>query len=156
MHIWDIFRTFVTYKERMEKDELLKRLLMNQRLQGMESKPIPAEDPYATMEKDQFVSIIQFLEKRGEESEKEKLALREMVAELMDTHKKDLQIQKSLMKTQERMAKAHDGMMSSIDQLTKEVADLTTENKSLRKQVDDLLSQISVGNKVRYPNDDRA
>ena len=37
----------------MEKDELLKRVLMMQRLQGMETEPISAEDPYASMEKNQ-------------------------------------------------------------------------------------------------------
>ncbi len=36
----------------MEKDELLKRVLMMQRLQGMESEPVSAEDPYISMEKD--------------------------------------------------------------------------------------------------------
>ena len=39
----------------MEQDELLKRVLMMQRLQGMETEPISAEDPYASMEKDQLI-----------------------------------------------------------------------------------------------------
>ena len=51
----------------MEKDELLKRVLMMQRLQGMETEPISAEDPYASMEKDQLISMIHFLVKREDE-----------------------------------------------------------------------------------------
>ena len=51
----------------MENDELLKRVLMMQRLQGMETEPITAEDPYASMEKDQLISMIHFLVKRGDE-----------------------------------------------------------------------------------------
>ena len=41
-------------------------------------------------------------------------------------------------------------MMKSIDRLTNQVADLTTQNKTLQQKVNDLLSQISVGNKVRF------
>ena len=51
----------------MEKDELLKRVLMMQRLQGMETEPVSAEDPYASMEKDQLISMIHFLVKREDE-----------------------------------------------------------------------------------------
>ena len=40
--------------------------------------------------------------------------------------------------------------MKSIDRLTSQVADLTTQNKTLQQKVNDLLSQISVGNKVRF------
>ena len=54
--------------------------------------------------------------------------------ELRDTHKQDVKTQTNLMK--------------SIDRLTNQVADLTTQNKTLQQKVNDLLSQISVGNKV--------
>ena len=57
-----------------------------------------------------------------------------MVKELRDTHKQDVKTQTYLMK--------------SIDKLTNQVADLTTQNKVLQQNVNDLLSQISVGNKV--------
>jgi len=57
-----------------------------------------------------------------------------MVKELRDTHKQDVKTQTNLMK--------------SIDRLTNQVADLTTQNKTLQQKVNDLLSQISVGNKV--------
>jgi cobalamin biosynthesis Mg chelatase CobN len=40
--------------------------------------------------------------------------------------------------------------MKSIDKLTNQVADLTTQNRTLQQKVNDLLSQISVGNKVRF------
>ena len=56
---------FCTYH--MEKDELLKRVLMIQRLHGMETEPVSAEDPYASMEKDQLISMIHFLVKREDE-----------------------------------------------------------------------------------------
>ena len=120
----------------MEKDELLKRVLMMQRLQGMETEPISAEDPYASMEKDQLISMIHFLVKREDERAQENQELKDMVKELRDTHKQDVKTQTNLLK--------------SIDNLTNQVADLTTQNKSLQQKVSDLLSQISVGNKVRY------
>ena len=120
----------------MEKDELLKRVLMMQRLQGMETKPISAEDPYASMEKDQLISMIHFLVKREDERAQENQELKDMVKDLRDTHKQDVKTQSNLMK--------------SIDRLTNQVADLTTQNKTLQQKVNDLLSQISVGNKVRF------
>ena len=120
----------------MEKDELLKRVLMMQRLQGMETEPVSAEDPYASMEKDQLISMIHFLVKREDERAQENQELKDMVKELRDTHKQDVKTQSNLMK--------------SIDRLTSQVADLTTQNKTLQQKVNDLLSQISVGNKVRF------
>ena len=120
----------------MEKDELLKRVLMMQRLQGMETEPISAGDPYASMEKDQLISMIHFLVKREDERAQENQELKDMVRDLRDTHKQDVKTQSCLMK--------------SIDRLTNQVADLTTQNKTLQQKVNDLLSQISVGNKVRF------
>jgi len=120
----------------MEKDELLKRVLMMQRLQGMETEPISVEDPYASMEKDQLISMIHFLVKREDERAQENQELKDMVKELRDTHKQDVKTQTNLLK--------------SIDNLTSQVADLTTQNKTLQQKVNDLLSQISVGNKVRF------
>ena len=120
----------------MEKDELLKRVLMMQRLQGMETEPISAEDPYASMEKDQLISMIHFLVKREDERAQENQELKDMVRDLRDIHKQDVKTQSNLMR--------------SIDRLTNQVADLTTQNKTLQQKVNDLLSQISVGNKVRF------
>ena len=127
----------------MEKDKLLKRVLMMQRLQGMETEPISAEDPYASMEKDQLISMIHFLVKREDERAQENQELKDMVKELRDTHKQDVKTQASLLKTQSNL-------MKSIDNLTNQVSDLTTQNKTLQQKVNDLLSQISVGNKVRF------
>ena len=127
----------------MEQDELLKRVLMMQRLQGMETEPISAEDPYASMEKDQLISMIHFLVKREDERAQENQELKDMVKELRDTHKQDVKTQASLLKTQSNL-------MKSIDNLTNQVSDLTTQNKSLQQKVNNLLSQISVGNKVRF------
>ena len=114
----------------------MKRVLMMQRLQGMETEPISAEDPYSSMEKDQLISMIHFLVKREDERAQENQDLKDMVKELRDTHKQDVKTQTNLMK--------------SIDRLTSQVADLTTQNKTLQQKVNDLLSQISVGNKVRF------
>ena len=94
------------------------------------------EDPYASMEKDQLISMIHFLVKREDERAQENQELKDMVKDLSDTHKQDVKTQSNLMK--------------SIDRLTNQVADLTTQNKSLHQKVNDLLSQISVGNKVRF------
>ena len=87
--------------------------------------------------------MIHFLVKREDERAQENQDLKDMVKELRDTHKQDVRTQASLLKTQSNL-------MASVDNLTRQVADLTTENKSLQKQVRDLLSQISVGNKVRF------
>ena len=95
-----------------------------------------AEDPYASMEKDQLISMIHFLVKREDERAQENQELKDMVKELRDTHKQDVKTQTNLLK--------------SIDNLTSQVADLTTQNKTLQQKVNDLLSQISVGNKVRF------
>ena len=97
---------------------------------------ILTEDPYASMEKDQLISMIHFLVKREDERAQENQELKDMVTELRDTHKQDVKTQTNLMK--------------SIDRLTNQVADLTTQNKTLQQKVNDLLSQISVSNKVRF------
>ena len=88
------------------------------------------------MEKDQLISMIHFLVKREEERAQENQDLKDMVKDLRDIHKQDVKTQSNLMKT--------------IDRLTNQVADLTTQNKALQQKVNDLLSQISVGNKVRF------
>ena len=88
------------------------------------------------MEKDQLISMIHFLVKREEERAQENQELKDMVRDLRDTHKQDVKTQTNLMK--------------SIDKLTNQVADLTTQNKTLQQKVNDLLSQISVGNKLRF------
>ena len=88
------------------------------------------------MEKDQLISMIHFLVKREDERAQENQELKDMVKDLRDTHKQDVKTQTNLLK--------------SIDRLTNQVADLTTQNKTLQQKVNDLLSQISVGNKVRF------
>ena len=113
----------------MEKDELLKRVLMMQRLQGMETEPISAEDPYASMEKDQLISMIHFLVKREEEKAQENQELKDMVRELRETR---------------------EGLMKSVDLLSKQLADSSNEKAVLLQKIDDLMSMISVNNKVRF------
>ena len=88
------------------------------------------EDPYASMEKDQLISMIHFLVKRDDERAQENQELKDIVKELRDTHKQDAKTQSKLMK--------------SINRMTNQVADLTTQNKTLQQKVNDLLSQITV------------
>ena len=113
---------------RMEKNELLKRVLMMQRLQGMETEPVSAEDPYASMEKDQLISMIHFLVKREDERVQENQELKDMVKDLRDTHKQDVKTQTNLMK--------------SIDRLTIQVADLTTQNRMLSERIAELAQTL--------------
>lgn len=87
-----------------------------------------AEDPYASMEKDQLISMIHFLVKREDERAQENQELKDMVNELRDTHKQDVKTQTNLLK--------------SIDRLTNQVADLTTDNKKLQQLIDELRKKI--------------
>ena len=120
----------------MEKDELLKRVLMMQRLQGMETEPVSAEDPYASMEKNQLISMIHFLVKREDDRAQEIQELKDMIRELKETHKEDVKAQQRLMK--------------AIEEMTRRQADTDAENKELRQEIKNLLSRISVSNKVRF------
>jgi len=113
----------------MEKDELLKRVLMMQRLRGMETEPVSAEDPYASMEKDQLISMIHFLVKREEERAQENQELKDMVRELRETR---------------------NSLMKSVDLLSKQLSDFFNEKAALLQKIDDLMSMISVNNKVRF------
>ena len=102
---------------------------MMQRLQGMETEPITAEDPYASMEKDQLISMIHFLVKREEERAQENQELKDMVRELRETR---------------------NSLMRSVDLLSKQLADSSNEKAALLQKIDDLMSMISVNNKVRF------
>ncbi len=51
----------------MKQNELLKRVLLIQPLQGVESGPVSAAEPYASIEKDQMISMIHFLVKREDD-----------------------------------------------------------------------------------------
>ena len=93
------------------------------------------EDPYASMEKDQLISMIHFLVKREDERSQENQELKDMVKDLRDIHKQDVKTRQSLLK--------------AIDDLTRRLADSDAENKELRQEIKNLLSQMSVGNKVR-------
>ena len=77
------------------------------------------------MDKEQLISMIHFLEERGKESERDNRELKELVKELRDTHKQDMQIQSDL--------------MESIERLTNQIAELSEQNKVLEQEVDSLL-----------------
>ena len=77
------------------------------------------------MDKEQLISMIHFLEERGKESERDNRELKELVKELRDTHKQDMQIQSDL--------------MESIERITNQVAELSEQNKVLEQEVDNLL-----------------
>ena len=88
-----------------------------------------AEDPYASMEKDQLISMIHFLVKREEERAQENQELKDMVRELRETR---------------------NSLMKSVDLLSKQLADSSNEKAALLQKIDDLVSMISVNNKVRF------
>ena len=89
-----------------------------------------AEDPYASMEKDQLISMIHFLVKREDERAQENQELKDMVKDLRDTHKQDVKTQTNL--------------LMSIDRLTNQVADLTTQNRINSRNVEREQSQSDI------------
>ena len=84
---------------------------------------------YASITKDQLISMIHFLEKRGEESRKESDDLKALLKSLREEYRTDTELNQRLLKT--------------IEMLTQQVSDITAENKKLRQQIDKLLKQIS-------------
>ena len=104
---------------------------------------LTAEDPYASMEKDQLISMIHFLVKREEERVQEIQELKDMIRDLKDAHMQDIKIQ-------ERQQKIQENLMRSIDQLTKQLAESSNEKAALEQENRDLSSRISVNNKVRF------
>ena len=91
---------------------------------------------YASITKDQLISMIHFLEKRGEESKKESDDLKALLKSLREEYRTDTELNQRLLKT--------------IEMLTQQVSDITAENKKLRQQIDKLLKQISVSDKSRF------
>lgn len=91
---------------------------------------------YASITKDQLISMIHFLEKRGEESKKESDDLKALLKSLREEYRTDTELNQRLLKT--------------IEMLTQQVSDITAENKKLRQQIDKLLKQISVSGKGRF------
>lgn len=89
---------------------------------------ISAEDPYASMEKDQLISMIHFLVKREDERAQENQELKDMVKDLRDTHKQDMKTQTNLLK--------------SIDNLTNQVTDLTTQNRMISERIAELAQTL--------------
>ena len=77
------------------------------------------------MDKEQLISMIHFLEERGKESERDNKELKDLVRELRDIHKQDMQIQSDL--------------MESIERLTYQIAELSEQNKVLEQEVNNLL-----------------
>ena len=77
------------------------------------------------MDKEQLISMIHFLEERGKESERDNRELKELVNELRDIKKQDMQNQSDL--------------MESIERLTNQIAELSEQNKVLEQEVDNLL-----------------
>lgn len=78
--------------------------------------------------KAQLISMINFLEKRDEESKKENLELKVLIKELQEAHN--------------QKEKSQADLLSSIDRLTNQVEDLTEDNKKLQQQIDELQKQI--------------
>ena len=91
---------------------------------------------YASITKEQLISMIHFLEKRGEESKKESDDLKVLLKSLREEYRTVTELNQRLLKT--------------IEMLTQQVSDITAENKKLRQQIDKLLKQISVSVKGRF------
>ena len=87
---------------------------------------LKAEDPYASMEKDQLISLIHSLVRREEERAQENHELKELIKELRNISKEDM--------------KTRTGLMESVDNLTKMVCGLTKENKALQQEVERLIA----------------
>ena len=88
----------------MEQDELLKRVLMMQRLQGME--------------------MIHFLVKREDERAQENQELKDMVKDLRDTHKQDVKTQSNLMKSIDRLTNQIADLTTQNRMLSERIAEL--------------------------------
>ena len=86
------------------------------------------KDPYASMEKDQLISMIHFFVKREDERAQENQELKDMVKDLRDTHKQDVKTQTNLMK--------------SIDKLTNQVADLANQNRMISERIAELAQAL--------------
>ncbi len=103
----------------------------------IEHSPIPDMSDetslYASITKDQLISMIHFLAKRGEESKKESDDLKALLKSLREEYRTDTELNQRLLKT--------------IEMLTQQVSDITAENKKLRQQIDKLLKQISASGK---------
>lgn len=86
------------------------------------------ESPYASMQKDQLISMIHFLVKREEACAQENKELKDMVKELTETHRQDM--------------KTRSNLMASVDNLTKQVADLTTQNRMISERIAELAQTL--------------
>ena len=86
------------------------------------------------MEKDQLISMIHFLVKREEERAQENQEQKDMVRELRETR---------------------NSLMKSVDLLSKQLSDSSNEKAALLQKIDDLMSMISVNNKVRTLTEQR-
>ena len=120
----------------MEEDELLKRVQMMQRLPGMATKPDSGNDSFDFMDRDQLISTLrnvvrwnEELVKRDEERAQENKELKGMVKDL---------------------TKTNSSLMKSVERMSRELSNLNNEIKGLRQENQDLLSRISVNNKVRF------
>ena len=69
------------------------------------------DDSNTSIEKDQLISMIHFLEKRDEESKKENKELKELLTSLREEYKEDAEHNRRLLKT--------------IETLTQQVSDIT-------------------------------
>ena len=56
---------------------------------------------------------------------------------------------KSLREEYKEDAEQNKRLLKTIETLTQQVSDITAENKKIRQEIDDLLSQIELNNKVR-------
>ena len=87
-----------------------------------------AEDPYASMDKAQLISMIHFLDKHDEQSKKENEELKELLKSLRAEYREDAELTQKLLKT--------------IEVLTQQVKDITEDNRKLQQLIDKLQKNI--------------
>ena len=132
----------------------MKRVLMMQRLRGMETEPVSAEDPYASMEKDQLISMIHFLVKREDEPTNEASAEPNSFELCIARRRKNIiqraQENQELKDMVRELRETRNSLMKSVDLLSKQLSDSSNEKAALLQKIEDLMSMISVNNKVRF------
>ena len=89
-----------------------------------------AEDPYASMEKDQLISMIHFLVKHEDERAQENQELKDIVK------KRTWEISIS------RTLTPKSSLMKSIDRLTNQVANITTQNRMISERIAELVQTL--------------
>ena len=115
---------------------------------------LKVKDPYASMEKDQLISMIHFLVKREDEPTNEARVEPNSFELYLARRRKNIiqraQENQELKDMVRELRETRNSLMKSVELLSKQQADLSNEKAALLQKIDDLMSMISVNNKVRF------